>query len=313
MNSSRLKQSIQSNHLNQTSRLVLGTAQLGMTYGIANKFGRPDADLAKQIIKTAWEQGIREYDTAQGYGESENVLGNALRSLGLSFDANIITKLDPKLDLLDKDALEQAVRESLTRLGRPRLHGLMLHREEYLEIWEKGLGEILKSFIKEGLTERLGISVYSPEMAMLALETDGIDMVQLPSNIFDRRFEKAGVFDFAEEMGKRVYVRSVFLQGLVMINAEKLPEHMSFALPVLKKLEALSMGAGLTMKELALGYVKRAYPNVKILFGAETPRQIEENVGMWRRNPQGDFVEQARELFDDVEPRVLNPVLWRRQ
>ena len=299
--------------VNDISRLVLGTAQLGMNYGIANKSGRPDSDLARQIVKTAWEKGIREYDTAQGYGESEKVLGNSIRSLGLGPELKVITKLDPILDHLDEVELELSVKKSIRSLNIRILHGLMLHREGHLLHWEKGLGEIVQGFVKKGLTAKLGVSVYSPEMAMLALKTDGIDMVQLPSNILDRRFEKAGVFDFAEEMGKQVYVRSVFLQGLVLINVEQLPKHMTFALPVLKKIEGVSIDTGLTMKELALGYVKRAYPNAKILFGAETPRQVEENVDMWRRNPQEDFIEQAKELFDDVEERVLNPASWRRQ
>jgi len=312
MNSNRLNQSIQSDNLNRTCRLVLGTAQLGMTYGIANKSGRPDGDLAKQIVKTAWERGIREYDTAQGYGESEKVLGNALRSLGLGSEVRVITKLDPVLDHLNKAALEMSVMKTVCSLNINMLHGLMLHREEYLELWEKGLGETLTGFVMQGLTKHIGASVYSPEKAKLALETDGIDMIQIPSNVLDRRFERAGVFDFAEDMGKQVYVRSVFLQGLVMLNVAQLPENMGFALPVLKKMKALSIDTRLTRQELALGYVKRAYPSAKILFGAETPEQVEENVSMWRKNPQKDFGEQARKLFDDIEERILNPVSWNQ-
>ena len=295
---------------NQESRLVLGTAQLGMTYGIANKSGRPDSDLAKKIIKTAWENGVREYDTAQAYGESEKVLGNAIRSLGLGSEFRVITKLDPVLEHLDKASLESSVMKSIHYLNVPMLYGLMLHSEEHLFLWEKGLGETLQSFIENGLTENLGVSVYSPKMAVLALKKDAIDMVQILSNIFDRRFEKAGVFNLAEEMGKQVYVRSVFLQGLAFMSPEELPKHMRFALPVLEKLESLSIDTGLEMQELALFYVKKAYPNAKIIFGAETLRQVEENVGMWRRNPQEDFVEQARELFDEIEQRVLNPASW---
>ena len=109
---------------------------------------------------------------------------------------------------------------------------------------------------------------------------------------------------------EKIYVSSVFLQGLVMLSAEQLPKNMSLALPVLKNIKALSIDTGLTTQELALCYVKRAYPNAGILFGVETPSQVEENVGIWRRNPQEDFVEQARELFNDIEERVLNPVFW---
>ena len=174
--------------MEQTSRLVLGTAQLGMIYGIANKSGRPRSDLAEKIVQTAWEKGIKEYDTAQGYGESEQVLGKAIRSLGLNAEARIISKLHPDLDHLDKATLEQAAIKSISVLNVSCLHGLMLHREKYLELWEKGLGEILQSFIVKGLTQHLGASVYSPEKAVLALQTEGISIVQMPSNLLDRRF-----------------------------------------------------------------------------------------------------------------------------
>ena len=79
-------------------RLVLGTAQLGLSYGIANKTGRPDQGVATAIVHEAWKNGIREFDTAQVYGDSEVVLGRALAELGISCEAKIITKIAPNLD-----------------------------------------------------------------------------------------------------------------------------------------------------------------------------------------------------------------------
>ena len=297
-----------SNQSNDISRLVLGTAQLGMKYGIANKSGRPDSDSARKIVQTAWESGIKIYDTAQGYGDSEKVLGNALRSLGLCSKARVITKLDPNLDHLDKYALERAVRRSLDRLNLPTLHGLMLHREEYLELWETGLGEILQSFIGKGLTEHIGVSVYSPKKALLALEKDEIYMIQIPSNILDRRFEKAGVFVLGQE--KEVYIRSVFLQGLILMNAEELTENMKFANRILNSLEAFSRETGLSKQDLALGYVGRAFPGTRIIFGAETSRQVKNNLKSWKRTLPDGFVELVQKDFASVEERVLNPALW---
>lgn len=300
----------QSNNSNQTSRLVLGTAQLGMTYGIANKSGRPDSGLAKKIVQTAWEGGIKIYDSAQGYCESENVLGNALHSLGFSSDARVITKLDPSLDHLDRTGLEQVVRKSLTRLNVPILHGLMLHKEEYLELWKKGLGGILQGFIEKGLTEYIGVSVYSPDKAILALETGGIDMIQIPSNILDRRFEKAGVFELAENNGKQIYVRSVFLQGLLFMDSERVPPKMQFTVKVLKKLGDLSEETGLSKQELALAYVRQAYPQTKVVLGVETPEQISGNLKSWETTLPVEFVERVQEEFGYVEERILNPALW---
>ena len=103
------------------SRLVLGTAQLGMPYGIANSTGKPDFETAVSLIKTAWEHGIREFDTAQAYGESETVLGRALSSLGISNDVRIITKLDPKLDPQEGQNIQKAINRRLERLQIPSL------------------------------------------------------------------------------------------------------------------------------------------------------------------------------------------------
>ena len=298
--------------MESSSRLVLGTAQLGIDYGIANIIGKPDYFQAKSIIQKAWEKGIREYDTAQGYGESEKVLGNALRSLGISSEVRVITKLDPNIEHLDKAALEQAVRGSLTHLNIPILYGLMLHREEYLELWQKGLGEILQDFVLKGLTEHVGVSIYSPEKAMFALETEGISIVQIPSNILDRRFERAGVFEKAERKRKQIYVRSVFLQGLAVMRIEELPRHMEFAASVLRRIDSLCNDAGLTRQALSLGYVKEAYPNAKIIFGAESHEQVEENMVYWNESLPVDMVDRVKETFDNVEERILNPVFWKR-
>lgn len=290
--------------------LVLGTAQLGMSYGIANINGQPDSDLAKTIVKTAWENHIRVYDTAQGYGESEIALGNAIKSLGLSSEVRIVTKLDPNINHLDKAALEQAVKGSLTRLDVPILYGLMLHREEFLELWESGLGDTLRGFVSKGLTENIGVSVYSPAKALLALNINGISILQLPSNIFDRRFEHAGVFECAKRKRKQIYVRSVFLQGLALMSVEELPKHMQFAAPVLEKLDELCSDSGLTRQGLALGYAKYAYPDSKILFGVETPEQLEENIAYWNKELPFYVIDHVQQVFNNVEERILNPAFW---
>ncbi|NIO19559.1 MAG: hypothetical protein GTN76_02115 [Candidatus Aenigmarchaeota archaeon] len=92
--------------------------------------------------------------------------------------------------------------QSLERPWFSRLFGIMLHREERLSLWDKGLGNILQAFVLSGRVETIGISIYSPNKAIKALRTEGIDMVQLPTNILDRRFEDAGVFKLADERKK---------------------------------------------------------------------------------------------------------------
>ena len=298
--------------MNASYLLVLGTAQLGFNYGIANagKTEQPTQTTANAIVQEAWENGIREFDTAQGYGKSEQALGEALSKLGVSAEALVISKFDPALDHLDRNVLSNAVGESLSRLGVPSLYGMMLHKEKMLSAWDNGLSKIFHTFVVSGKIKHIGISVYSPEKAIQALNTDGIDMVQLPTNILDRRFETAGVFQLAEEKKKKIYIRSVFLQGLILMDIGEIPEKMSFVKPVIEKLESISNELKLSRKKLALDYIKSEMPDAKVVFGADTPLHVKENVACWEGELLPSSVDRVKKIFDCVDEKILNPTLW---
>ena len=292
------------------STLVLGTAQLGSWYGIANKTGQPDQKMATAIIGEAWQSGIREFDTAQGYGESETVLGNALAELGVSREAQIISKFHPNLDHLDQGVLSGSIDKSLKKLGVPCLSGILLHREEMLSIWDKGLGRILSNIASSRRVKHIGVSVYSPDKALEALNTDGIDIIQVPANILDRRFEEKGVFQLAVQKRKKIYIRSVFLQGLILMDPKDVPEKMQFALPVIAQIKALAAQIRLDRHELALGYLKEKFPQTHVIFGAESSEQVRRNISGWRRNIEMDLVALIEQEFDNIKESTMRPDLW---
>jgi aryl-alcohol dehydrogenase-like predicted oxidoreductase len=291
------------------ARLVLGTAQLGFPYGIANKTGQPDISAATDIVREAWENGITVFDTAQGYGDSELVLGQVLKKLGVSQRAAVISKFDPQIDHLDYRSMSDALGKSLLRLGVESLHGIMLHRQEMLSIWHQGLKDTLTHFISSGTVQSIGISVYSPGKATEALNTEGINMIQIPTNILDRRFENAGVFELADKMKKRVYIRSVFLQGLLLMDIDAIPEKMAAAKTEIEKLEILSKEFKLTKQEIALGYVK-TLTNTFVVFGAETLKQVKDNLKAWEYNFPDSLVKRIRAEFKSIDETILDPTLW---
>lgn len=293
------------------SRLVLGTVQLGMDYGVANRQGKPSEDNAQAIVAAAWEGGVRLFDTAQGYGDSEAVLGSVFSRLGIVAEARVVTKLHPAMDLLNAGLVRRSVEASLERLGCSKAYGLMLHREEQLELWGQGLGNTLRGLVRDGLAERLGVSVYSPDAALAVLRTEGFDMIQVPSNVLDQRFERAGVFAIAEKLGKEVHVRSVFLQGLFFLEPGDLRGNLAHAGPVLRRLRGLAGEAGLSLQQFALAYARVAWPQASILFGAEAPGQVRENLAAFDCEFPADMVRKVRDAFAEVDDVILNPSKWR--
>ncbi len=291
--------------------IVLGTAQLGQSYGIANKTGRPRQAHVTDIIQAAWSRGIREFDTAQDYGQSEKMLGVAFASLGISSEARVISKIDPALDHRDAAVMSGALESSLQRLGVASLYGLMLHKESLLSELSSGLEDILHSFVRSGKIKKIGVSVYSPEAALESFGVKGFDMVQLPANILDSRFARKRVFEFAAKANRQVYIRSVLLQGLILMEPRELPGHMAFARQALEKINALSEELNVTKLELALGYIKARYPEAKLIIGVETVEQLKSDLECWEKKPVSNLIPLVENYFDSIEERIVNPSLWK--
>jgi aryl-alcohol dehydrogenase-like predicted oxidoreductase len=186
----------------------------------------------------------------------------------------------------------------------------MLHRESLLDSWTHGLSKALDNIISKRLVEKVGVSVYTPARALQALHSPGLDCVQIPSNIFDRRFEKAGIFELAERFGKIIYVRSIYLQGLALLKPEDLPAHLRFTEKPVRELGLLAKKWGLSNIELAMGFAKSAYPSCEIVFGAETVEQVQGNLRLWSREYPEGLVEAVRQCFAEVTESVCNPQLW---
>lgn len=290
--------------------LVLGTAQLGMPYGIGNRAGQPDTSRALDIVQEARDHGISEFDTAQHYGTSEAVLGEALRTLGLASGVRIVSKFDPALDHFSGTDMAAAVDRSLKRLGIENIFGMLVHREELVDEWNNGVFQAIQPLVLAGKVSHLGISVYSPVNALKALAIREIDMIQLPSNLWDRRFENAGVFRLAQEKGKRIYIRSIYLQGLLLMDPADVPVRLERARPFLLALDSLARRAKITRQALALGYLSSEVPTARLIVGAEAPEQVRDTCRNAQRNISTELRDEVKTLFAQVPENILNPSQW---
>jgi len=292
------------------SRLVLGTAQLGMPYGIANKSGKPDFSSALAIVQAAWENGINEFDTAQAYGDSEQILGRIFSELGIVQKARVTTKLKSMQTADKKIPLHQFVEESLERLKVSKIECLLLHREDMLDMFDGGIKKGLQNLLQRGYVRYLGVSVYSPNRARQALGYDLFHTIQLPANMLDNRFQRAGIFEVAEQRDRHIYIRSAFLQGLILMNGEDVPEKMASVKPLLEKLDHLGSKYRLSRQAMALIYLREMYPQARIIFGADIPDQIIQNIQCWKEVAPEGFLTEVVNCFSGLDERILNPALW---
>lgn len=290
------------------SRLVLGTVQLGLPYGIANRTGQPDQAEADAILKTAWAGGVRILDTAQAYGNSESVIGRFLQTHpDAPFD--VVTKIAADVDDADPAAIETAVRESRQRLGRAPT-AFMLHRGDQLKAWDGPLGTTLLRLKKAGEIGALGVSLYEPDEFAAALAIPAIDWIQAPFNALDRRLLDSGLLAEAAQKGKTVFLRSAFLQGLLLADPASPPAGMGFAGPALAEWGAVLNQAGLSPLEGALGFVAAAAPDAKIVVGCESAEQLRGILVALEREPLPPDALARFLALPPGDARLIHPGLW---
>jgi aryl-alcohol dehydrogenase-like predicted oxidoreductase len=207
------------------NRLALGTVQFGLSYGIANQAGQVTLPEAKDMLQLALANGIDMLDTAIAYGDSEICLGEA-GTQGFK----VVTKL-PAVpdDCADVSAWVKAqLNESLSRLGVTAIYGLLIHRpEQLLEPYGDELFQALQELKDNGQVQKVGVSIYSPSELVELTQHYRFDLVQAPFNLVDRRLYSTGWMQRLKYNGVEVHIRSVFLQGLLLMAQFGTPDKFS--------------------------------------------------------------------------------------
>lgn len=299
------------------SAVSLGTVQLGMNYGINNANGKPSQETAFKILDTAMNSGMNALDTAAGYGDSEIVIGQWLKQRTSGNMPFVMTKaraLDHSSFEALRESLYSQVLESKKRLGLSQLPLLMLHNcEDYLNDKEnvKLLFDQLKA---EGHIRFSGISAYSHH-DYGELARSGFDAVQIPINIFDWSQIENGGLKKLHDSGMMIFVRSVYLQGLVFQDPNTLSEQMSFCKDTLVKFRMLCKKYELSPAALALSYALSLPGVTSLVLGSETVAQVEDNVQLLAQTVELSAAQMAeiRENFLNTDPHILNPGTWPKK
>lgn len=199
--------------------LILGTVQFGLDYGITNDSGKVSTTEAQHILQVANQSGIQYLDTAAAYGDSEAVLGQLCYNCN-EFD--IISKIpSSKTHAVD---IRTSVESSLGRLQCSNLHAILFHdQQDVLGEQSKQSFETLAQLKDENKIAKVGASFYSPKALESALINHDLDIIQIPANCLDQRFQQSGLLDEAKRQGVEVHVRSLFLQGLLLSENNQLP------------------------------------------------------------------------------------------
>jgi len=296
------------------NRLALGTAQLGLNYGVANKTGKPTQNKAFEIMKYAVENDIFYLDTAYSYGNSEIIIGKFLNAYKSYKDKiNIITKMAPlnKEKLNEKD-INNCFFKSLHRLGQKSIYCYMIH--DFKDI-ENNCDKVGKAFLKlkdNNYIKKIGVSVYDNFQINFLLRNFNFDLIQLPISIFDQRLIKDNSLLELKKKNIEIHARSIFLQGLVFLEENNLPPKMNKFKDYISRLNEISLKYNLSKEEIALLFVNAISEIDKIVIGVEKIDQLQRNVKILRKSESFNKIKTLSNFEDFFieDTNIIDPRRW---
>lgn len=285
------------------NRLALGTVQFGMAYGIANRTGQVQLPEIQKILTAARDAKIDTLDTAIGYGSAEENLGDA----GVE-GWNVVSKL-PEIPGDGAGGgpgswAKLQVADALRRLRVRELYGVLFHRpRQLLEPQGREAHAALLDLKKSGVIQKVGISIYDPDDLAALLPLYDFDLVQLPMNLFDDRIQRAGLLSQLKAAGTEIHVRSVFLQGLLLLSASELPARFHRWRKEWELLDQYCASRKVSKISLCLGSVLRVSEVDRVLVGVETELQLKEIIEAARQVPDETYVPAGVLDRDLIDPR----------
>lgn len=278
---------------------VLGTVQLGVPYGINNGV-MPSRDYSLRLLEAAYDQGIRYIDTARAYGESLEVIGDYhSRKIDKKF------KVFSKFMLQDLKTSSQSLVEGQCKIMNiANIQGMYFHKfDEYLTS-----ASVIKNFRESTQLESVGVSLYNTEEFIKASKDTSIDILQVPLSIFHHKSNLRNKL-LETKTKQKIYLRSIYLQGLIFLPEEKLTGKLEAFIPLIKFLKNVSNELQISLEQLAASYAMDCDDVEGILFGAETIEQVASNNKILKPS-KIDWNNLLKDM-PKVDDDLLNPGNWK--
>lgn len=299
-----------------TNKLCLGTVQFGMNYGINNKKGQPPKENVFEMLDIAIEKEVSVFDTAAAYGCAEDILGEYIAERGYRNKIKVVSKLRP--NLINEDCkkpqaiVEEEIKKSLIKMNIEILDGYLLHTPT--NFYNLGIMEGLRRSKEKGLVKNIGVSIYEYEHAVDVVKSGLVDYIQVPYSIFDQRMDKGAFFESAKKNNIKVYARSAFLQGLILMNENEIPRHLGHAREYLKKFDEIIKAYGVTRIEAAIHFTYD-HPGVDYwVFGVNNNEQLLQDIEIATKERITDeYLNKIKQALSNIEKSIIFPSLWAKK
>lgn len=289
----------------KNKNIILGTAQFGLDYGISNYKGEVSIEEIEKILNLAKSEEIKYIDTAVVYGNSETKLG----LIGIK-EFKVITKI-PKIENNKKKNIKQHIlsllEQSIKRLKISKIYCLLIHdTKSIIDHNQCDVIEALEDLRDMGIIENYGFSIYDEYELEFILKRYNPNIIQVPANIFDQRFLSVKLLDRINKKGIILYARSIFLQGLLLMNDIERPKFFEEWKSIFLQWDLFLTKNNLTKFQGAIYFINQCNNIQNVIIGIESEIHLKKIIKEIDKKTNINFPK-----FDIINKDIINPRVWR--
>ena len=286
------------------NKIILGTAQMGMDYGINNNNGKINLFETFEILNEANRQNICLLDTAPVYGDIHQIIGEFHKK-----NKNKIFKIITKIPIgINFANLEQVVKGYINDLAVNQIEVLLFHSiDTYLS--SRNDSFYLKNLKNLGLVKYFGVSVYNNNEVEEIINDSLIDIVQIPFNLLDNINFRGDILMKIKNSGKIAHTRSVFLQGLFFKNNINIDVELERNVQIIK---SIANNYNISIELLALQYCIFQNNIDKVIIGVDSKFHLKKNIDATKNILNKKIFEEI-DCLKIINKDLLNPTLWNKK
>ena len=282
-------------------KIILGSAQFGMKYGIANTKGKITSNEVFKILNYIKRENINFIDTARSYHSSEKAIGKYYKKTKKKF--LIITKFSYK----NNKNIKKQFEESFEALGYIPDTILAHNYKDYLNPNFHKEIKMLKKFYP---IKKVGVSLYSVPELIKILKYKKPDVIQVPINILDKRFITKKIIKKLKQKSIKIIGRSIFLQGLFFKNINYVFKKFKNVKNKYNLLIEINKNKKMTLGELALNWAYHLKDIDNIVIGVDSLSHLKKNL-------QNIKKKLTKKTYDKIyqinlnKNKIIKPYLWK--
>ena len=285
--------------------IIIGGAQIGNIYGISNYNLKKKINKIefKKIFSFLKKNKIEYVDSALDYKNSLKILSNYNNKI------NIIIKIPVRNKKFKISNFLNDINTCFKLFRSKKIYCIMIHdTNNFNNLSKKNKNEIinlLNNFKKDNKIKKIGFSLYHPKDLNKIINY--ADVIQIPMNLFDQRFDNIKIIKKILKKKIKIHVRSIFLQGLIFLNNDKI----SKLLNIKSKKIKLFFTKYKTKEERifnCLNYIKTRNFISNIIIGFTDIGELQEIIKIYKRKS----IKKDYKKFMINNKNIILPYLWKK-